>query len=130
MPIIPLTTLTILATSLFLSTQKSTLKNLRAKKINKKQGLRQDARCMKFENYAKRINAIKEIEIFHQNQPEKQKQSRFAIEENEMVLKEMEKSQFSQINDKKYYFSNEIVLFPSFQPLLHEIIHFKKEKKH
>ena len=84
---------------------------------------------MKFENYAKKINAVKEIEIFRQNQPEKQKQNRFAIKENEMVLKEIEKSQFSQINDKRYYFSNGIVLFPSSQPLLSEIIHFKKEKK-
>ena len=84
---------------------------------------------MEFENYAKRINSVKEIENYCQNQPEKQKQNRFAIKENKMILKEIEKSKFLQINDKRYYFSDRIVSFPFFHPLLHEIIHFRKEKK-
>ena len=84
---------------------------------------------MEFENYAKRINSVKEIENYCQNQPKKQKQNRFAIKENKMILKEIEKSKFLQINDKRYYFSDRIVSLPFSHPLLHEIIHFRKEKK-
>ena len=49
---------------------------------------------MEFENYAKRINSVKEIENYCQNQREKQKQNRFVITENKMILKEVEKSKF------------------------------------
>ena len=41
---------------------------------------------MKFDDHAKRINSIKEIETFGQLPKEKQKQNRFAIKNNEMVL--------------------------------------------
>ena len=41
---------------------------------------------MEFKNYAKRINSVKDIEIFGQNLPKKQKQNRFGIKQNEMVL--------------------------------------------
>ena len=56
---------------------------------------------MEFEDYAKRINSIKEIETFGQLPKEKQKQNRFTIKNNQMILEEIEKSKFSQINNKK-----------------------------
>ena len=34
------------------------------------------------------------------------------VKNNEMVLKEIEKSKFSQIDDKRYYFSDDIVSLP------------------
>ena len=46
---------------------------------------------MEFENYSKRINSIKEIQTFGRFPVKKQKQSRFAIKNNEMVLEEIEK---------------------------------------
>ena len=80
---------------------------------------------MEFENYAKGINSVKDIKTFGQNLPEKQKQNRFAIKQNEMALEEIEKSKFAQINDKQYYFSNGIVSLPISHPLLHESNQFK-----
>ena len=65
---------------------------------------------MGFEDYEKRINLIKQIETFGQLPKEKQKQNRFAIKNNQIVLEETEKSKFTQINDKRYYFSD--VRFP------------------
>ena len=41
---------------------------------------------MEFENYAKGINSVKDVKTFGQNLPEKQKQNRFAIKQNEMAL--------------------------------------------
>lgn len=65
---------------------------------------------MYFENYSKRINSKKNTETFGQLPLEKQKQDRFMVKKNKLFLEEIEKSKFSQINDKRYYF---ITLFPS-----------------
>ena len=45
-------------------------------------------------------------ETFDQLTPEKQKQNRFSIKNNKMILQEIEKSKFASINNKRYYFSN------------------------
>ena len=66
---------------------------------------------MGFENYSTRINQIKEIETFGQLTQEKQKQNIFSIKNIETILEEIVNSQFAQINDKMYYFSNSIVSF-------------------
>ena len=83
---------------------------------------------MEFENYARRINVVKDIETFGQNLPEKPKLNRFAIKQNEIVLEEIEKSKFTQITEKRYYFSDGIVSLLFSDPLLYEINQFKKEK--
>ena len=86
---------------------------------NKKhKGLRKGVTGMEFKDYAKRINLIKEIETFGHLPNEKQKQNRFAIKNNQMVLEEIEKSKFSQINDNRYYFSHGIVSLPFSYPFL------------
>ena len=98
--------------------------------VNKKHKvLRKGAKGMEFENYSKRINSIKETETFGQTTQENQKQNRFSIKRNEMVLEEIEKSKCAQINDKRYYFNDGIVSLPFFHPYLHEIIQFKRDKK-
>ena len=83
---------------------------------------------MEFEDWAKRINSVKEIETFRQLPKEKQKQGRFLVKNNEMVLEEIEKSKFSQINDERYYFSDDIVSLPFSHPVLMDINKFKREK--
>ena len=60
------------------------------KTIEKHKGLRKGALGMELENYAKRINSVKDIETYGQNLPEKQKQNRFAIKQNEMAFEEIE----------------------------------------
>ena len=46
-----------------------------------------------------------------------------------MVLEEIEKSRFAQINGKKYYISDGIVSLHFFYPYLHEIVQFKRDEK-
>ena len=84
---------------------------------------------MEFEDYAKRISLIREIETFVQLPKEKHKKNTFTIKNNEMVLEKIEKSKFAQINDKRYYFSDGIVCLPFSHPFLKEIVNFKREKK-
>ena len=48
---------------------------------------------------------------------------------NQMILEEIEKFKFSQISDKRYYFSDEIVSLRFSHPFLKEIVDFKREKK-
>ena len=91
--------------------------------------LREGASGMKFEDYAERINSIREIETFAQLPKEKQKQNRFTIKNNQMILEEIEKSKFAQINNKRYYFSDRILSLPFSLPFLKEIVNFKTKKK-
>ena len=46
-----------------------------------------------------------------------------------MVLEEIEKSKFAQINGKRYYSSDGIVSLPFSHPFWLEIVNFKTEKK-
>ena len=81
--------------------------------MNKKhKNLRKAAPGMEFKDYAKRINFVKEIETFGQLPKEKQKQGKFSLKNNEMVLEGIEKSTLSQIDNKTYYFSDGIVPLP------------------
>ena len=91
--------------------------------------LREGASGMKFEDYAERINSIREIETFAQLPKEKQKQNRFTIKNNQMILEEIEKSKFAQINNKRYYFSDRILSLPFSLPFLKEIVNFKTKKQ-
>ena len=45
-----------------------------------------------------------------------------------MVFEQIEKSKFAQINDKRYYFSDRIVLLLSSHPFLHKINQLKEDK--
>ena len=105
---------------------KEYFEGLKSENINKKhKGLRKGALGMEFEDHAKRINSIREIETFGQLSPE----NKFSIQNNEMILQEIEKSKFAQINDKRYYFSDEIVSLPFSYPYSHETVKFKRDKK-
>ena len=55
---------------------------------------------MEFESYAKRINSLKVTENFGQVQQEKMQQYSFLVKNHSMVLEEVKKSKFEQINDK------------------------------
>ena len=95
----------------------------------KRKGLRKGASGMEFEDYVRKTNSIKEIETFGQLPKEKQKQGRFLVKNNEIVLKEIEKSKSSQINDKRYYFSDGIASLTFSHPVLMDINKFKRDEQ-
>ena len=51
------------------------------------------------------------------------------IKNNNMVLEEIQKSKFVQINDKRYYFSDSIVSLPFLHPFLKDIVTFQEKKQ-
>ena len=79
---------------------------------------------MEFESYAKRINSLKVTENFGQVQQEKMQQYSFLVKNHSMVLEEVKKSKFEQINDKWYSFSDDIVS----HPYLKDIIGYTEKK--
>ena len=83
---------------------------------------------MEFKNYPKRIKLIKEIETFDQLTQEKQKQNRFSIKRNEMVLEEIEKSKFAQINEKRYIFSGRSSSLPFLFHIFMKLFSLKETK--
>ena len=80
-------------------------------------------------SFGKRINSVKEIEMFGQLKKDTVNQSRFTIKNNEMILQTVEKCKFVQINDKKYCFEDGIISLPFYHPYLNEINEYKTNKK-
>ena len=69
--------------------------------MNKKhKSLRKVAPGMEFKDYAKRINSVKEIETFGQLPKEKQKQGRFSLKNDEMVLEGIVNLHFHKLTIK------------------------------
>ena len=50
------------------------------------------------------------------------------MKNNGMILQEIEKSKFAQINNNKYYFSDVIVSLPFSPPYLHQVQKRQKAK--
>ena len=80
---------------------------------------------MDIQHFGKRINSVRKIEHFGQLKRENLLQARFALKNNEMSFQEVNKSNFFQINDKRYYFEDGVV----FLPFLLKIVKYKAEKK-
>ena len=77
---------------------------------NKKhKGLKKGSKGMEIKSFCKRKNSAKDIEKFGQLPKENVTQYRFPVKQNEMLLQEVKKSKFPQINDKRYCFSNGLV---------------------
>ena len=69
------------------------------------------------------------MKLLDSYQRKKQKPNRFAIKNNQMVLEEIGKSKFVQINDERYYLSDGNVLLPFSHPFLLDIVKFKRKKQ-
>lgn len=66
---------------------------------------------MKFENFPGRINSLNDIEKFEKETIKKQELHRFVILGSRMEKLIIQKLKYAQINVKRFYFSNGIVLF-------------------
>ena len=66
-------------------------------------------KSMDLSSFGKRINSVKDIEMFGQLEKDMIEQGRFTVKINEMILKTIEKSKFAQINDKGYYFEDGVI---------------------
>ena len=87
---------------------------------------------MEFCNFAGRIKSLIDFDTFQKAPTESKEVSRFTVFQREMVKQKTKKSssinQFSQLNDKRFYFPDGIVSLPYGHQNLKEIDDLKKEK--
>ena len=83
---------------------------------------------MEFNNFAGRIKFLVNFDIFQKPPAEYKEVSRFTVFQGEMVKETVQKTKFSQLNDKRFYFPDGIVSLPYGHQNLKEIDDFKKEK--
>ena len=87
---------------------------------NKKhKGLSKNVKGMDFESYSKRLSDLTEYFdnfVINPNPVQRIKQKRFQIKDESMQMQTIQKVQFGQLNDKRFYFSNGITSLPFGHP--------------
>ena len=83
---------------------------------------------MEFNNFAGRIKSLLNLDTFQKPPATYKEVSRFTDFQGEMVKKTVQKTEFSQLNDKGFYFHDGIMSLPYGHQNLKEIDDFKKEK--
>ena len=79
---------------------------------------------MSFEAYANRITSLRQLDC--KNDKEKITQKRFQLKNTNMMMTSVNKVQFASLYDKRYYFSDEVVLLPFGHRSLSELRDYKK----
>ena len=80
---------------------------------NKKyKGLKKSTRGMDFDSYSSRLPDLNEFSKEFFKKPKKIQQKRFQIINKSMQMKTVNKVQFGQLNDKRFYFSNGLMSLP------------------
>ena len=80
---------------------------------NKKhKGLKKSTPGMDFEAYCSRLATLSKYYNVHVKETKKIKQKRFQVINDSMQMKTINKIQFGQLNDKRFYFSNIIMSLP------------------
>ena len=97
---------------------------------NKKhKGVRKGTKDMNFDKYASRLLTIEDAHEGTNKFANKQKQARFPNNKGNMVMMTIEKSEFGQLNDKRYVLCDGISSLPYGHKDLIPIENFKKEIK-
>ena len=87
------------------------------KYLNKKpKGIKKGSSALGFKNFAQRIKSLLNFDTFEKPPSDQKQVSRLTVVAGEMVKRTMTKSKFSQLNDKRLYFPDGIVLLPFSHP--------------
>ena len=101
---------------------------------NKKhKGLKKSTPGMDFDSYSNRLSDLTEYSnefSYNLNKVEQIEQKRFQVINESMQMKSISKEQFVQLNDKRFYFSNEIISLPYDHPYLEELRKEKHKYRH
>ena len=101
--------------------------------IKKHKGLHKSTPGMNFYSYSDRLSDLTEYytEFKAKPNPVKQiEQKRFQIINESMQMKSISKVQFGQLNDKRFYFSNDITSLPYGHPSLEKVRQQKNKYCH
>ena len=96
---------------------------------NKKhKGIKKGSHGMEFEKYVNRIKSLVNFDTFEKPPAEFKEVFRFTVRQGEMVKTTVQKTKFSQLNDKRFYFPDGIFSLNYGHQSLKEIDDFKKQK--
>ena len=96
---------------------------------NKKhKGIKKRSRGMGSDNYASRIKSLVNFDTFEKTQNQYKEVERFTVTQGEMIKTTVTKTNFSQLNDKRFCFPDGILSSPYTHQSLREIDEFKKQK--
>ena len=88
--------------------------------------LKKSSRSMDFDSYSSRLADLNEFSKKKFKKPKKIQQKRFQIINESVQMKAVSKVQFGQLNNKRFYFSNELMSLPCGHPCLKDL---RKEKQ-
>ena len=83
---------------------------------------------MEFSNYGNRIKSLVNFDTFEKPPAEYKDVARLTVKQGGMVKTVVNKTKFSQLNDKRFYFPDGILLLPYGHQSLSEIDNFKRQK--
>ena len=95
----------------------------------KNKGIKKGTAGMDFEYYVERIKPLNDFESFKKPKNDSKPVTRISIKKGEMTTHRIVKSKFSQLNNKRFYFSNAIVSLPFGHEALKDLDEFKKKKR-
>ena len=97
--------------------------------INKKhKGIKKGSAGMDYKNYSEKIKPLFDFETYKQPKADVKNVVRISVKKGEMTMYMIQKNKFSQLNEKRFYFSNGIICLPFEHFLLDEVDNYKKEK--
>ena len=101
----------------------------KSENINKKhKGIKKGSSGMDYENYAERIKPLYNFDSFKKPKTDSTPMVKISVKKGEMTTRKIVKSKFSQLNDKRFYFPNAIILLPFGHSALKELDDLKKNK--
>ena len=83
---------------------------------------------MEYCNYTNRIKPLKNFDTFEKPPNEYKEAGKFSLKKGNMIKTTVTKTKFSQLNDKRFCFPNDILSLPYGHPSLEEIENFKIEQ--
>ena len=83
---------------------------------------------MEFNNIAGRIKSLINFDTFQKPPAEYKEISRFTVFQGEMMKKTVQKTKFSQLNDKRFCFPDGIVSLPCVTKILKKLMISKKKR--
>ena len=89
--------------------------------VNKKhKDIKKGSSGMCYENYANRIVSLANFDYFQKPPAEFKEVARLTVDKGDIQKETSLKTEFSQFNDKRFYFSNGVTSLHLFYPLLKE----------
>ena len=83
---------------------------------------------MEYDNYAERIKPIIDFKTYQKPKADIKSVARISVKKGEMTTFLIKKNNFSQLNDKQFYFPNAIISFPFDHLTLNKTDEYKKDK--